>query len=220
MARTLQIIQIGLFSLPIISLLGLGVSILAKPIVVIDRRWYLAVIIPLLLANPLILMENVAISESVPTPGWRFWLVLVVDVLLLVGSIWKLRGFLIYGMTATDVEATLIHAFTEKGMQVSRNMGVKNSLLGWGGTAQVLTVDGEEGSIDIWVTDRFKEVLLQADSKDGYMLIKSGLSAIRQKDQPYQINAHIMGLLYLIFALVLTVMMWIFFFEPKLIQID
>jgi len=29
-----------------------------------------------------------------------------------------------------------------------------------------------------------------------------------------------MGILFIIFAIVLTVMLWIFFFEPKLIQIE
>lgn len=220
MPETLTIIQIGLFALPILSLFSLGVVILAKPVNVINRRWYLAVIAPLLLANPLVIIENNLRSAGAASLNWRFWVVLVVDILLLVGITWWFRGYLVYGLSAAEVEAILVHAFEVQGLDVRMNIGVKSSLLGWAGDAHVLTVMDQGQPMDIWISERYREVLLQTDTKRGYQLLKAELSSLRETDQPYRINAHIMGILFIIFAIVLAVMLWIFFFEPKLIQID
>ena len=220
MAQTLTIIQIGLFALPMLSLFGLGVVILVKPVNVINRRWYMAVIAPLLLANPLVVLDNTLRSVGEISLGWRFWLVLVVDILLLVGLTWRFRGYLVYGLSVSDIEETLARAFESQGLDVRKNIGVKSSLLGWTGDAQVLTVVEESQPTDIWISERYREVLLQADTKQGYQRLKGELHVIRETDQPYWINAHIMGILFIIFAFVLAVMLWIFFFEPKLIQFD
>ena len=220
MAQTLTIIQIGLFALPMLSLFGLGVVILVKPVNVINRRWYMAVIAPLLLANPLVVLDNTLRSVGEISLGWRFWVVLVVDILLLVGITWQFRGYLVYGLSALEIEDLLTQAFTKKGLEVQKNIGVKSSLLGWAGDAVVLTLTQEGQPVDFWISERYREVLLQADTKDSYHLLKSTLSPLRETDQPYRINAHIMGILFIIFAIVLAVMLWIFFFEPKLIQFD
>ena len=194
--------------------------ILVRPICIINRRWYLAVIAPLLLANPLVILENTLRSEGASSVGWRFWMVLVVDILLLVGITWQFRGYLVYGLSALESEDLLTQAFTKKGLEVQKNIGVKSSLLGWAGDAVVLTLTQEGQPVDIWISERYREVLLQADTKNSYHLLKSTLSPLREKDQPYRIHAHIMGILFIIFAFVLAVMLWIFFFEPKLIQFD
>jgi predicted outer membrane lipoprotein len=218
--QILTIIQIGLFALPILSLFGLGVALLIKPVNVINRRWYLAVIVPLLLANPLVILENALWLEEAISLGWRFWVVVVVDILLLVGITWWFRGYLVYGLSASGVEDGLKHAFEARGLEVQKNIGVKSSLLGWNGDAQVLTVMEQGQPMDIWISERYREVLLQTDTKRGYHLLKGELSSLRETDQPYRIKAHLMGILFIIFAIVLTVMLWIFFFEPKLIQIE
>ena len=194
--------------------------ILVRPICIINRRWYLAVIAPLLTANPLVILENTLRSEGAISVGWRFWMVLVVDILLLVGITWQFRGYLVYGLSALEMEDLLMQAFTKKGLEVQKNIGVKSSLLGWAGDAVVLTLTKEDQPVDIWISERYREVLLQADTKNSYHLLKSTLSPLREKDQPYRINAHIMGILFIIFAFVVAVMLWIFFFEPKLIQFD
>ncbi len=220
MAQTLAALQIGLFSLPVLSLIGLGIMILVKPVNVINRRWYLAVIAPLLLANPLVLLENTLRSESAISLGWRFWSVLVVDILILGGIAWLFRGYLVYGLSASEVEEILMYAFKAQGLDVQKNIGVKSSLLGWTGDAHVLTVMDQGQPADIWISERYREVLLQTDTTRGDHLLKAELSSLRGTDQPYQINAHMMGILFIIFAIVLAVMLWILFFEPKLIQID
>lgn len=89
MPETLTAIQIGLFALPMLLLLGLGSYFLLKPVNVINRRGYLLVIAPLLVANPIFILEDTFNPEGNPSLGWRFWLVLVVDILLLVGIIWR-----------------------------------------------------------------------------------------------------------------------------------
>ena len=90
MPETLTGIQIGLFALPILSLFGLGVYLLLRPVNVINQRWYLLVIAPLLVANPIFVLEDTFNAEGSSSLGWRFWLVLMVDLLLLVGIIWWL----------------------------------------------------------------------------------------------------------------------------------
>ena len=88
--ETLTAIQIGLFALPILSLFGLGVYLLLRPVNVINQRWYLLVIAPLLVVNPIFILEDTFNSEGNPSLGWRFWLVLVVDILLLEGITWRI----------------------------------------------------------------------------------------------------------------------------------
>jgi len=220
LAQTLTIIQIGLFALPMLSLFGLGVVILVKPVNVINRRWYMAVIAPLLLANPLVVLDNTLRSVGEISLGWRFWVVLVVDILLLVGITWWFRGYLVYGLSASEVEDGLKHEFEARGLEVQKNIGVKSSLMGGSGDAYVLTVTAQGTSADIWISERYKEVLLQVDTKRGYQILKRELSSLRETDLPYQIKAHLMGILFIIFAFVVAVMLWIFFFEPKLIQFD
>jgi len=90
LSETLTAIQIGLFALPILSLFGLGVYLLLKPVNVINRRWYLLVIAPLLVANPIFVLEDTFNAEGSSSLGWRFWLVLMVDILLLVGITWRI----------------------------------------------------------------------------------------------------------------------------------
>ena len=194
--------------------------ILVKPVCIINRRWYLVVIAPLLLANPLVILENTLRSEGAISLGWRFWVVLVVDILLLVGITWWFRGYLVYGLSASEVEDVLKHEFEERGLEVQKNIGVKSSLMGGSGDAHVLTVTAQGTSADIWISERYKEVLLQVDTKRGYQILKCELSSLRETDLPYQIKAHLMGILFIIFAFVVAVMLWIFFFEPKLIQFD
>jgi hypothetical protein len=218
--QTLTIIQLGLFALPILSLFALGIVLLAKPVNVINRHWYLVVMAPLLLANPLVILENTLLSEGAISLGWRFWVILGVDFLLLVGITYRFRGYLVYGLSASEVEEILAQSFEAQGLAVRKNIGIKSSLLGWSGDAQVLTVTEGDHTVDIWIIERFREVLLQTDSKRGYQRLKAELSSLRETDQPYQINAHLMGILFIIFAIILSVMLWIFFFEPKLIQIE
>ena len=220
MNQTLQILQFVLFVIPVVALITLGGVILLKPVSVVNRRWYLAVFLPILFANSLILLESILLNAGGGLTIWRFWLILLVDVFLIVGVSWYFRGFMVFGLNAADTETILKDALLSKGYVVQQQVGKKSILWGKPWAAQILTVNTNGSTEDIWITERFNEVLVRVDSSKGLNILKGGLPSLRKVERPYTFEAHAFGLLFLVVAVVLGVLIWIFFFEPQLLILD
>lgn len=220
MNQTLQILQLVLFVIPVVALITLGGVILLKPVSVINRRWYLAVFLPILFANPLILLESILLNGEGGLTIWRFWLILLADVLLIVGVCWYFRGFMVFGLNAADTETILKDELLNKGYEVQQQVGKKSVLWGKPWAAQILTVSNNGSTEDIWITERSNEVLVRVDSTKGLNILKDALSSLRNVQRPYVFEAHAFGLLFMVLAVVVGVLIWIFFFEPQLLIID
>jgi len=220
LTQILQIMQLILFSLPIIALLGIGVVILLRPVSILSRRWTLAVFLPLLVANPLALLENNYLATSFDTLDWRIGLILVADIVLVVGAFWISQGFMVYGITAPDAEEMLVRTLEEQGLVIEVHSGEKQVLGGRVWHARILSVTTEGRTEDIWITERYNEILIRADSRVGLGILKKGLPSLRKSTRHYDFKAHAMGILYIILAIVFAVLSWIFFFEPRFILID
>ena len=221
MVMTLQILQVSLFSIPILVLVILGLVILLRPVAVINRRWMLLTFLPLLLANLLAVVMGDTQNEIAILLDWRFWAIVAVDMVLAVGiSIW-LRGVALYGLELTRAKKLCREAIEAKGYTVSPKTGEKQSLLNTVPQASILSVTIEGREEDIWLTSRAGEVVIRADSRRGMSLLKQDvLPALRKVQTPYMFQAHAMGVLYLVLAVVLLVFGWIYFFEPRLLLVE
>jgi len=221
MVMTLQILQVSLFSIPILVLVILGLVILLRPVAVINRRWMLLTFLPLLLANLLAVVMGDTQNEIAILLDWRFWAIVAVDMVLAVGiSIW-LRGVALYGLELTRAKKLCREAIEAKGYTVSPKTGKKQSLLNTVPQASILSVTIEGREEDIWLTSRAGEVVIRADSRRGMSLLKQDvLPALRKVQTPYMFQAHAMGVLYLVLAVVLLVFGWIYFFEPRLLLVE
>jgi len=220
MIMTLQILQVSLFAIPVIALAAFGLVILLRPSAVLNRRWLLLTFLPLLLANLVSIVMNNAQNEIATLSDWRFWAIAAVD-LVLAGGIWVwLRGVALYGLPLAQAESLCKGALEEQGYSVSARVGEKRTLLTTAPQATVLTValDGREE--DIWFTSRAGEVIVRADSRQGMALLRLLLLPLRSHPVTYVFQEHVMGVLYLVLALVLLVFGWIYFFEPRLLLIE
>ncbi len=213
-------LQLILFSMPIVSFTVLGVFILLKPVAVINRRWYLAVVIPLLLANLLALIETNLGNNYSLAADWQFWLVVVVDIAMLIGSILVFRGFLIFGLTGSEIMEIMKQNFEAKQIVSRLHAGEKKSILGTPSRAIILTIEDQDTEREIWITESLGEVILRADSKNGFGLAREAMPELRRLKKPFIFKQHTMGILYIVLAVVLAVFGWIFFFEPRLILVD
>lgn len=209
-----------LFIIPGVVLITMGVVILAKPVSVIDRRWYWAVFLPLLLANPLALIENSPIWPGIGPVNWRVWLILAADIFLVVWIILAFRGYMIFGVNVGEVHSTLKDALESMGCEVKIRTGEKRALWGRAWEAQILDVSRSGQSAEIWMTERFNEVVVHADQRSDRPLLKTVLPSLRQLEKPYFFKDHAMGILFIVLAVVFAVVGWIFFFEPRLIFIE
>jgi len=218
--QTLQTLQLILFAIPLLTLLAIGTVILIKPVSAINRRWMLLVFLPMLLANLLAILENDSLSNDVVLSDWRLWLILVTDVALAVGIIFTFHGFIVYGLSATETEDTLVNILRAEGYEVEQRMGEKRVLWGRIRNAFILMVQNGDQSEDVWITSRGDEVLIRMDSPSGLHLLKKTLSAIQSTKTTYDFRAHAMGVLYIVLAVVFAGLSWIFFFEPRLILIE
>jgi hypothetical protein len=217
---TLQILQVALFTLPILTLLIYGLIVLIRPVSVIDRRWMLMVFLPLLLANLLAIWENDSVNAVTALTDWRLWLILLTDVALSVGLTLGLRGVLIYGLTAADAAYLTMAALRKEGFEVESNSGEKRSVWAMPQKAEILSFQTEGETEEIWFTSRAGEVLARMDSRRGMAALRKSLPAIRNVQTEYLFSAHAMGVLYLVLGVVLAVLGWIFFFEPRIVLID
>ncbi len=215
-----MIVLLFLFTCPILTLISIGVLILIKPVTVINRRWYLAILIPLLAANPVVLISNLlTLTEN----GWESGSYLVVlltilaDLAITVGFAWALRGVMVHGLTEAEVQTQLKALLTQKGYTVTEKTGKKSFLWATYDQAYILTVQSGEMTGDIWMAESVNEVVIRVDTKQGGKLLKSILPKLRQIEKPYQFKRHAIGIIYLVVALVFAVLTWIYFFEPRLI---
>lgn len=211
----LQVLQVILFALPILTLLMIGIKILSHAVSIVNRRWYLAFFLPLLLANVLALLTG---SRGIS--DWRTWLILIADVILITGAVWISRGILVYGLKADDVEVILADALRDQGFTVIPSAGVKQDVWGRVSDARILSVRNGGKDYDVWITSRFNEVLVRPQQRTGTADLRRALPALEQQKVPYDFTAHAAGVLFLILALVFAVLAWIFFFEPRLILIE
>ena len=221
MILTLQILQVSLFTIPVIVLIVLGLVILLRPVAVINRQWLLLTFLPLLLANLLATVMGDTQNGIAVLPDWRFWAIVAVDLVLAVGiGIW-LRGAALYGLPLTRAETLCRDALEAQGYSVSPRIGEKRTLLTTVPQATIFSVTIEDGEEDIWLTSRAGEVLVRTDSRRGMTLLRQKvLPALRNHQTPYVFQAHAMGILYLVLAVVLLVFGWIYFFEPRLLFVE
>lgn len=216
MAQTLQVLQVILFAIPSLVLAGIGVIILRQSVSLVNRRWFLAVLIPLLIANTLtIFTENGPLNLN-----WRTWLMLAANAVLIIGSLWVTHGIQVYGLSVELVEQVLTALFLQQGFTVNANSIEKGDV--WGRTRdarRLSAVNGEQTHV-FWITKHFNEVLVRAKQSTGSKLLGQSLPALQAEKVPYDFKAHTAGVLYIVLALVFAVLTWIFFYEPRLILIE
>lgn len=213
--QILQILQVTMFTLSALSLLGIGLLILSRTVSIVDRRIYLLVFIPLLLANTLALFEG----NGVPL-NWRTWLILGADLVLIVGAIWLSRGFQVYGLNAEMAVDIVTETLRQQGYTVETKSAEKRDLWGRTRDACVLTAQKLNEEISLWIITRFNEVSIRTQQRSHTKYLRAALTALRQQEVPYDFKAHAVGVLYIILAVVFAVLTWIFFFEPRLILIE
>jgi len=217
--EVVQVLQIILFIIPVAALWAMGALLLLKPVNILHHRWRLLVLIPLLAANILAIIENNLSSEGWSTLGWGLWLILGVDLVLGVGLWLTSRGFLIFGLTAQEVEAAITAGCREVGMRVTASQ--EEELLFFGGKEAVsqLHIEGDQ-NVDIRIRNRFNEIIVQAESKVGRKILKDLFPQILEtKDAPMN-KSRATGVLFIVLGLVFAVLGWIFFFEPRLILLE
>lgn len=210
-------LQLILFFIPIVSFCVLGLFILLKPVLVVNRRWFLAVVVPLLFANPLALIESSLDNNYRLATDWQFWLVLLVDIALLVGSILIFRGYLVFGLEKSAIMKMLADRLQEKKITTRLRVGDKDGKWRVSPDALILTVELNDKDEDIWVTESMGEVHIRAESKRSLKMVHDAMPTIKQLKKPYRFKQHMMGVLYIVLAVVLGVFGWIFFFEPRLV---
>ena len=215
MTQILQTLQVILFGIPTLVLAGIGVIILHQSVSLVNRRWFLAVLIPLLIANTLAVF-----TETGPVNlGWRTWLMLIANMVLIIGSLWVTHGIQVYGLSVEVIEQVLTAFLLQQGFIVDAHSAEKRDLWGRTRDARQLNVVKDELTHVFWITARFNEVLMRAErSADAYIL-KQSLPVLQEEKVPYDIKAHAVGVLYIVLALVFAVLTWIFFFEPQFILI-
>lgn len=220
MTQTLQTLQLILFAVPVVVLIGLGVVILIRPVSVISRRWFLAVFLPILLANPLALLEDNLQVGGPAVFGWRFWVILIADLAMVVWIVYSFKGFTVYGLTQEEVLTHLTAMLTEQDRSVTTRQGERPSLMGKAREGRVLSFEYEGGIEEIWIAEQYHEVHIRAASAQGRRFLRGAFASLRKVQKPYNFSWHAMGVLYIILAVVFAVFSWIFFFEPRLILIE
>jgi hypothetical protein len=215
MTVTLQIMQVVLFAIPILTMLGIGLLILLRPVSIIDRRMFLVVFIPLLLANTLMILVGDDLQLD-----WRAWLVLGANVVLIAGAIYLARGALVYGLTPEAVEQIFADMLRKKGFEVETRRLEKQDL--WGRTRDACLVNAEKDteSHQFWITARFNEVLIRAEQRASRAALQVVIPALLQVVVPYDFKKRATGVLYIVLAVVFAILVWILFFEPRFILID
>jgi len=218
--QIVQVFQVILFYIPVITLLMMGLVILIKPVSVINRRLFMVVFVPLLLANIMAVMAESFSSGSPVDKNWQFWLTLAVDISLSVTVLFTFRGFLVYGMCAAQVETALTQAFRMEGGVVTSQVVKKRTLLGGEQDVCVLDIHKADQHESLLIIDKVNEVLVQRISRAAMADLSKALPDEECQDDAHQVKSHRIGVLYLVLAFVFAVSVWIFFFEPRLVLIE
>ena len=215
MTQTLQALQVILFAIPTLVLAGIGVIILRQSVSLVNRRWFLAVLIPLLMANTL----GVFTETGPVNLNWRTWLMLIANTVLTIGLLWVTHGIQVYGLSLETVEQVLTASLLQQGFSVNAHSAEKRDLWGRTSNARQLNVAKDERAYVFWITARFNEVLMRAERSTDAHILRQSLPALQEEKVPYEAKAHTVGVLYIVLALVFAVLTWIFFFEPQFILI-
>lgn len=218
--QTLQMLQISLFAVPVLGLFILGLLILTKPVLIFHRRVLLLALLPLLLANPLALIEEYTVPEVRPALDWRLGLALAADLGLIIAGRWLFRGWLIYGLSEENIRETLKNWFIKHGWEPDFQPGTRNTW--WGGKrqAQRLQISEDGQTFTFWLLGQGSEVRLEGETREVEKHLRQALPGLNQIETTYDFEEHLTGVLYLVLAIILAVMGWIFFFEPRLILIE
>lgn len=220
MVETLQILPVILLIVPVGALLVLGLIILIRPVAVIRRIWFNGVFLPMILANPLIILETQRGSANNALSFWRIGLILVADLLLVVWVVATFRGWQIYGLASQEIEKNLTLSLEAEGFEVAVQDGEKDLPGGRVLTGRQITVVSPQGTAQLWLTEKSNEVILRAESKAGFVLLNQVLPDLRKLAPIYDFKQHAMGLLYLVLAVVFAVLSWIILFEPRFILVE
>ena len=220
MLQLLQTLQIALFALSILGWLILGVWILVKPVAILHRRLFLLIFLPLLVANPLAFLEEMALPVDNASLDWRLWAVLAVDLALAAAGYGLLTGWQVYGLSTEDIESAIKAWFDAQGWGMDLQPAERKTF--WGGrrmgTRLAVSRDGQQ--LALWLMQGGTETLIEGETSDARKLLRQLLPALNRVEKSYRIKDHLTGALYLVLAVVLAVLAWIFFFEPRFILLD
>lgn len=220
MLQRLQILQIGLFAIPVLVLITIGVLILIKPVLIFHRRYYLLAFVPLLLANPLALIEDLTFSGGTPFLDWRLGFVLAVDLGLIIAGYWLLRGWQVYGLSRAEATLALKDWFDEHGWEMNFETTEKTTWWGNNRRGRRLRATRDDEALSFWLIRQGNEIQLHGETLKAEKCLRQVLPSLGHVEKAYQYQEHLTGVLYIILGIVLAVMMWIFFFEPRLILIE
>ena len=213
--QVLQILQVALFSISVLTLLGIGVVILARAVSIIDRRIFVVVVIPLLLANTLTFFNGDGFFLN-----WRTWLILGADLVLIIAVLLFSHGFQVYGLDAETVAKVTSEIYLQQGYSVETNVAQKRDLWGRTRDAYLLTIQKGDSKYQVWIVKRFNEVSIRTQQRRDSGILHPVVTALQQQKVSYEFKDHAAGLLYIVLAVVLAVLSWIFFFEPRLILVE
>jgi len=216
----LQVLQISLFAVSVLGLLILGLSILFKTVLILPRRLFLLIFLPLLLATPLARIEGYATPGETPALDWRLGLVLVVDLGLIITGYWVLNGWLVYGLSEMETDQALKDWFSTQGWSYDSRLAERSTL--WGGNRQAkrLEIHREGQTFSFWLLAQGSEVRLEGEPGEARKILRQAVHTLARVERAYHFQDHTAGILYIVLAIVLAVLGWIFFFEPRLILID
>ena len=216
----MQIVQISLFAACILGVFTLGLLILVKPILILPRRWFLVIFVPLLAANPLALLEELILPGSSASVDWRLWIILAVDLVFAAAAFVIFRGWQVYGLSKQEIEGALGTWCTQQTWQFEAHDAEKKTLWGGSRTATCIHITRESQVFTLWIIDQGSETRLEVETPHARRFLRSILPDLQRVGKPYHLQDHLSGILYIILAVVLAVMAWIFFFEPRLILIE
>ncbi len=218
--QILKILQVILFSIPIMALLVIGLIILSRSIAILNRKWLLLVFLPLLMANIVAIFTNESLGFQTLVADWQFWLILGVDLALVVVGAITLRGYAVYGLTPEQVEQALVQAMADAGYTATTAQVEWKSNWGRAAEAIIITWEAEGQSRSCAITSQTGEVMIRTKSRSDLKPLSAFIGEIRQINNAYEFSQHAVGVLYLVIAFVLAVFGWIYFFEPRLILIE
>ncbi len=215
--EVLQIVQVALFTLPILYLLVMGLVILLRPVAVLNRRWLLLVFLPLLVANPLAFAEADLRNDVAVVSDWAFWALVGVDLLLAGGGLWLFRGYSVYGLDEAQVRDGLVEALRAAGRTAAVSQDEQKTLLSKPQNVTTLTVTQGGAAETIWLTARAGEVVVHTRSRVMMKQLRPALASVGKNQREGGSPQRALGVLYLVVAVVFAVLTWIFFFEPRIL---
>lgn len=221
MREIIQVLQIILFVVAVVSLWTMGALLLMKPVFILHRRWRLLVFVPLLAANLLAIIENNLSSGVGSALGGGFWLILGVDLFLSVGLWLASGGFQVFGLNPQEVMSMLALYCHEAGMAVTSFQEETTLFLSGKESVMNFIVDGgDPRPMHIKVWERHKETMIKAGSGAGNRVLREIFPLLRRARTVPTRKTRATGILYIVVGVVFAVLGWIFFFEPRLVLLE